>query len=199
MGVEDQRYRTLGWNNKRYNLVKNSLKYDSISEIYSNKVKYNLSFIKNLVRNKKWPLYSEVGKESGDAAFLIIQHSGNTRLIKRALKLIKIAINNNEASKSNYAMMLDRYLMLKKKKQIYGTQVIAYSKGVNEKGEAIMAERFLWPIDDEINVNKRREEMGMNSIEEYSKVLGVEYEYIPEYETMKCKTLVKLLKKNSLK
>ena len=139
------------------------------------------------------------GDGAGDAAFLIVQHSGDNRLTKRALKLIKIAVKNDEASKSSYAMMLDRYLMHKGKKQIYGTQAIAYSKGVDGNGKPIMGKRFLWPIEDEINVEKRRKEMGMNSIEDNSKKLGVEYEYIPEYETMKCKSLVKLLKENSLK
>jgi len=198
MGIEDQRYRTLRGNNKRFNLIRGSSEYDSMSEVYSNKIKNNLSFIKELVHNKKWPLYSEVGNEAGDAAFLIVQHSGNIRLIKRALKLIKIAVRNDEASKSSYVMMLDRYLMYKKKKQIYGTQARRYSKGIDKNGKSIIGKMFLWPIEDEINVSKRRKEMGMNSIQENSKRLGIEYEYIPEHETMKCKTLVKFLKKNSL-
>jgi len=199
MGIEDQRYRTLGRNNKRCNLIKGSLEYDSISEIHNNKIKANRFFIKELIRKKKWPLYSQVGQEAGDAAFLIVQHSGDNRLTKRALKLIEIAVKNDEASKSSYAMMLDRYLMHKGRKQIYGTQAITYSKGVDDNGKPIMGKTFLWPIDDEFNVNKRRKEMGMSSIEENAKRLGVEYKYISNYETMKCKPLVKLLKENSLK
>ncbi len=197
-GIEDQRYRTLMANNKRYDLEKNSLEYDSISKAYNQKIKEAFSFVKSLVHHKKWPLYSEVGKEAGEAAFLIIQHSGNNRLTKKALKLIEVAVKKGEASKPSYALMLDRYLMHKHKKQIYGSQAISYSNGVDENGKVIMGKHFLWPIEDEVNVNKRRKEMGMNSIEENSKRFGIDYKYNPEYDKIKCRKLVKLLRDNSM-
>lgn len=199
IGIEDQRYRTLMRNNKRYDLKENTNEFDSISELYSIKIKNNLSFIKKLVKNKKWPLFSTVGKEAGEAAFLVVQHSGSNNLTKRALKLIENAVKKNEVSKSSYAMMIDRYLMNKNKKQIYGTQLRGRSKGMDEKGKVIYGRYFHYPIEDEKNVNKRREEMGMPTIEEYAKRFDVKYQYHPEYENMSCKKLYKYLIVESLK
>lgn len=195
MGIEDQRYRTLKQNNKKYGRGEGLLPYSSMSTFHEKKEKENLSFVKDLVRKGRWPLYSQVGKEAGDAAFLIVQHSGDQRLTKQALPLVEKAAKMDEASKRNYALMLDRYLMHQNKKQIYGSQASCYSKSIDQSGNLIMGEKFLWPIEDEINVNARRKEMGMNSIEENSKRLGVEYKYDPAHETMTCKELIKIERK----
>ncbi len=194
MGIEDQRYRTLASNNKNTNLAHLSKERENYQ-----KTDNNLRFIKELVKSKSWPLYSEVGQEAGDAAFLIVQHSGESVLTRKALKLLEVAVKNNEASKENYAMMLDRYLMHKKKKQIYGTQVVSHSVGTDVNGEFVMGDYFIFPIENEKLVNERRKEMGMGTIEDNAKRFKIEYKYNPEYETISCKKLLKLLIEKSKK
>ena len=56
-----------------------------------------------------------------------------------------------EADKVECAMMEDRLLMLKGKKQIYGTQATVFRE---DKKVAI------WPIEDPKNVNERRQKIG---------------------------------------
>lgn len=56
-----------------------------------------------------------------------------------------------EADKVECAMMEDRILMNKGKKQIYGTQATVFR---NDKKVAI------WPIEDSKNVNERRRRIG---------------------------------------
>ena len=63
--------------------------------------------------------------------------------------------------------MQDRILMNQGKKQIYGSQVV-----YNKKGEQVF-----YPIEDEANVNIRRAKIGMQPIEEYAKLFGIEYKY----------------------
>lgn len=63
------------------------------------------------------------------------------------------------------AMMQDRILMREGKKQIYGSQVV-----YNKTGEQIF-----YPIEDETNVNIRREKVGLQPLEEYAKYFGIDY------------------------
>ncbi len=90
-----------------------------------------------------------------------------------------------------YAWIIDRYLMNKNKKQVYGTQFYAIGKienGVYKRGKSI-----LWPIEDEKNVNSRRKEIGINiTIEEDIKRQGIEYIYTPEYEDMSVRKILKI-------
>jgi len=56
------------------------------------------------------------------------------------------------------AMMLDRILMRRKKKQMYGSQVVFNKNGVE----------VFYPIDDEKNVNIRRAAVGLAPMDEYA-------------------------------
>lgn len=69
--------------------------------------------------------------------------------------------------------------MRKGKYQIYGTQI-----GGDHKGNLC-----IWPIADELNVNKRRKLLGLNSIGEYAKNSGVPY-IAPAIDSLKGKVII---------
>ena len=64
----------------------------------------------------------------------------------------------DEVSKANLAYLIDRVLVNEGKKQLYGTQ-FWFMNGKMEPR----------PIEDEANIDKRREEMGLGSFADYEK------------------------------
>lgn len=91
-----------------------------------------------------------------------------------------------EANGRSFAMMLDRYLMHKNKKQVYGTQLVQYRiRDKKSENYGKMSDWGFWPIEDEKNVNSRRESIRMQPIEEYAKQVGINYKYLPENEDRK--------------
>jgi hypothetical protein len=90
-----------------------------------------------------------VGKSGNTALWLVIQHSPLPKQ-EYYLPIMKKAVEENKASKANYAYLLDRVLMKQGKKQLYGSQYTIDLK----TGETI-----LWDIEDPENLNIRRAEM----------------------------------------
>jgi hypothetical protein len=99
----------------------------------------------------------------------VIQHSDK---IPEYIDLMKEAGSKDELPFSLVAMMEDRYLKDKGEEQVYGTQGFSQGHGEDEI-------KFIWPIQDAENVNKRREEAGFSETEEeYAKNLfGDDFEY----------------------
>jgi hypothetical protein len=115
----------------------------------------NLYLVEDIIKKHGWPKYSEFGTLAGKNAFLVIQHSSSGSQ-KKYLPLIEEACKNNEAEWSSYAYMKDRSLTEENKEQIYGTQL---------KSSSITGKYEFFPIFDEINVNKRRKNAGLEPIE----------------------------------
>lgn len=176
MGIEDQASRSLSANFKKKNTLLNEY------EKYKKEHKKRTDFVRALIKKKYWPLYSD-GEEACSAALLIVQHSGDNKLFKKALPLIKDAVINEQASSRDYALVYDRYLMRKNKKQVYGTQLFRTCNNIQP--DRICTEMAFWPIKDEFNVNARRKEIGLEPIEEAAKQFGIEYIYHPENEKKK--------------
>lgn len=125
----------------------------------------NMSQVKLIVDEFGYPGRSLVGDSTYKAAWYIIQHSNE---IEAYLPVVKAAADNGELDMTQYAMMYDRWLMGLRKEQVYGTQGAQYIQGY-----------VIWPIENPIEVNARRLEVGFKtSIEEYAQQLGFEYEPI---------------------
>lgn len=75
------------------------------------------------------------------------------------------SLEEGESRPSDFALLQDRVLMGQGKKQIYGSQVVFNKRGEQE----------FYPIEDEKNVNNRREKAGLQPIEEYAKYFSIEY------------------------
>ena len=103
-----------------------------------------------------FPKTSIYGAKASNAAFLIVQHS-NLAMMQKYFKTIKKLAAKNEAALPNVALMEDRILMRKKKKQLYGTQ---YVSATTATGTDTM---YVYAIKDIKNIDKRRKKMGLDS------------------------------------
>jgi hypothetical protein len=126
----------------------------------------NRQRLDEIVKEYGWPKRSLFGEEASGVAFLIVQHA-ELDYQKKYLPLIKEAVIQKEARKSDLAMLEDRILTREGKNQIYGTQL-----RLNQKTQLME----LYPIEDEENVDARRVEAGLEPLAQYvKKVFGIDY------------------------
>ncbi len=130
--------------------------------------KENLKKVINILDNNGWPNESDIGKEASTALFLVIQHA-SVEYQKKYLPLLKKAVEKSEAQKSYYAYLIDRINISENKKQIYGTQM-----SWNNKSNEVYFDYS--SLTDPINVNKRREKLGLSPIEEYVKIWNITWD-----------------------
>lgn len=103
--------------------------------------------------------YDLAGKEGSRDFWLIVQHLDfKVEFQESVLKKMKIEVDNKNASPRDYAFLLDRVQLNKKKKQVYGTQVLYNWK---------VCQAYPNSLIDSVNVNKRREEIGLEPLEVY--------------------------------
>lgn len=126
----------------------------------------NIARLEEIIKQHGWPGRTLVGEEASMAAFHILQHSNLTRQ-EKYLPLLKKAARKGDARPADVAMLEDRVLVGKGKKQLYGTQV---RSGPDTGGKLVLA-----PIEDEKHVDKRRASVGLMPLKEYLRHFGIEY------------------------
>lgn len=122
----------------------------------------NAKTLNEIIDKIGYPTVDKVGKEANEATWLIIQHAiGQPHFMKKCVKLLEIAVHQNKANSKNLAYLTDRIAVFEDKPQLYGTQF-----DWDENGE-------LSPnlFDDFKKVNQRRKSIGLNSIEEQTKII----------------------------
>ena len=108
--------------------------------------KENLKRLKEIVDEFGWPTFSLVGKEAANAAFLIVQHGVSDQpFMRKCLKLMEPLLEKGEVAKPSYALLWDRTALQQKKKQRYGSQVMA------SDGKWVVMD-----VEDPANLDKRR-------------------------------------------
>jgi len=127
----------------------------------------NIARLEEIIRQYGWPGKSLVGEEAGTAAFLILQHGDLTRQ-EKYLPLLKKAARKGDARPADAAMLEDRVLVRRGKRQLYGTQV---RFGPDTGGKMVLE-----PIEDEEHVDARRASVGLMPLREYLKHFGIEYQ-----------------------
>lgn len=111
-----------------------------------------------------FPGFDLVGEQGAHDFWLIVQHCDfDPEFQEEVLTSMKKEIEQNNASKRNYAYLIDRVRKNTGKKIIYGTQVT-----YNSLGQAISR-----PLEDSLNVNSRRAGVGLEPIEVYLNELTV--------------------------
>ena len=164
-------------NDQKYRNMLDSVfqKYGKESELYQDvwrKININDSInlvkVTSILDKYGWLGDDLVGKKGNTALFLVIQHS-DLKTQEKYKPIMENAVKNGQASASSFALLTDRIEMGKGKPQIYGSQV----QGNRTNGYR------LYPIFDEINVNIRRKEVGLQPLEEYLKQWNIEYK-LPE-------------------
>jgi hypothetical protein len=126
----------------------------------------NTGKLNQMVLTYGWPTVSMVGKEGAKNAWLLVQHADANPLFQRkCLDLMTSLLQQNEVDKRNYAYLVDRVLVAEGKPQRYGSQ---FEKGPDGNWRPKT-------IEDPENVDKRRAEMGMETLAEYRKLIEQAY------------------------
>ena len=119
----------------------------------------NLARLREIISEHGWPGPSLVGRDGATAAFLILQHADHETQVEY-LPLVKAAVDVGDFEPRQFALLQDRVLVGEDKPQVYGTQL--YWDDATGRWE-------LFPMDDEANVDARREEIGMMPLADYVK------------------------------
>lgn len=119
----------------------------------------NQTRLKQIIKEYGYISEEIFGKEASHAAWLIVQHCDPADLpfMESFLLMMK---SSNSVNQYDLARLTDRIQIYKRKKQIYGTGLIL------EAGSDVLKFR---PIKDIKNVDKRRKEMGLNTLSEYAR------------------------------
>jgi hypothetical protein len=100
-----------------------------------------------------WPTVTLVGAEAARRAWLVAQHADRQLdLQRRALTLMTQAVDAQEASAQQLAMLRDRLLVNEGRPQIYGTQIAGVVNGAPVP----------WACDDPERMDERRAEVGLD-------------------------------------
>jgi uncharacterized protein DUF6624 len=170
MGADDQKYRGVieAEMNKMSSTgtVKASNEFVAAVKSQDEIDARNMDRLEEIIRQYGWPGKGLVGEEASKAAFLILQHSNLTRQ-EKYLPLLKKAARKGDARPADVAMLEDRVLVRRGKKQVYGTQL----RSGPETGGKLVLE----PIEDEKHVDKRRASVGLMPLKEYLRHFGIEY------------------------
>jgi hypothetical protein len=118
----------------------------------------NLIKVTTVLDQFGWLGERELGQLGNAALFLVIQHSDLTTQ-QKYLPMMREAVKKGNAAASSLALLEDRVLMFQGKKQIYGSQIRREGDGPY----------YVWDIEDPLNVDKRRAEMGLGPLDAYVK------------------------------
>lgn len=117
----------------------------------------NAAVLNEIIDKIGYPTIDKVGKEANEAAWLVIQHAiSKPEFMKKCLKLLANAVDENKASEINLAYLTDRIAVFEDKPQLYGTQFDWDENGLLSPNT----------FDDLASVNQRRKRIGLNSLEE---------------------------------
>jgi hypothetical protein len=122
----------------------------------------NLIEAKSIIKKYGYPGYDLVGESGSNRFWTIVQHcDDDVKFQQQVLLLMSKQVKLNNASGEDFAYLQDRVLLSTNKKQIYGTQV-RYNPTTKT------AKPF--PVQDSINVDKRRKAVGLTPLNEYLKI-----------------------------
>ncbi len=157
---EDQKYRL-----QAIEIVKeygrHSEEVNVIKETINEKDSINLIKVKNILDKYGWLGRKEIGFDGNLALLLVIQHA-DIETQEKYLPILQEGVSNNNAQASDLAMLEDRIAIRNGKKQIYGTQLTI---------DTITGKYYPLPIEDSVNVDKRRHEVGLPKLDEYLKAM----------------------------
>lgn len=133
------------------------IKFNHIVSIIDMK---NTKDLKKLLKKHEWFNISRWGEKVDKMAWLLVQHSDkDPKFQKDTLITLNKLRKAGETNPSNYAYLYDRVATGEGKPQKYGTQLICGDNGSWE---------FL-PIENIEQVNQRRSEVDLSTIEDYKK------------------------------
>jgi hypothetical protein len=142
----------------------------AIRKIIHEKDSINSMIVTDLIDKYGWIGKEAAGGYGNSTLALVLQHS-NINVQKKYLPLMREALKNKKADPDDLAILEDKVALAEQKKQIFGSQLISFD-GKNY--------HFL-PIEDPENIDKRRTELGLNTMDEYVRNWGLRWD-LKKYE-----------------
>ena len=136
----------------------------------------NMTVMKQIIQRIGFPDQQKVGMDGATATFILLLHilnnkNNDEKNLEILTPLMKQAVIELKYPPFYMAIVIDRHRAINKKKQVYG----AYW----EMGE--QNKRIVTPIENIIEVDKRRKEIGLPPLSILKKQLG--YELPPDYRS----------------
>lgn len=122
----------------------------------------NTARVLELMGDVGWLSRDIYGQQISMAAFLIVQHSSDLRLMLTVLPLVEAEAKSDPQMGQLYALLYDRTQLALGEKQRYGTQIGSDADGVMKVSR----------VENVEELDARRAEMGMPPIAEYLKRFG---------------------------
>ncbi len=123
---------------------------------------HNAEALNQIIDAIGYPTIEKVGETASDAAWLVIQHAiEQPAFMKKCAALLKDAVEAEEANPISLAYLTDRIAVFEGKPQIYGTQ---FDWDENREMNPQL-------YDDLDQVNQRRAPIGLNTLEEQTKII----------------------------
>jgi len=154
---------------------------DSVSALYKimfAKDSVHLIYVKKILNEKGWLGPDKIGIQGNITLWLVIQHS-ELAVQEKYLPMMREAVNNRNAFARHLALLEDRVAIRQGKKQIYGSQ-LGY--------DSLTGNVYPLPLIDPDNVDKRRSDVGLDSLQEYLSGYNATWDLeaykkkLPEYE-----------------
>lgn len=119
----------------------------------------NADWLKRVLARIGWFDISRYGAEASQAAWLIVQHADHDRAWQaQVLADLAPRVARGDMQRTYYAYLVDRVAVGAGQPQTYGTQGRCQGRGNLE----------LLPVVDRDNLDRRRAEMGLDSIADYT-------------------------------
>ena len=160
--VNDQRHRQ-NVDSIRSTFGDNSPQMNALWRIMSIADSNNMQRVTQILDTYGWLGAKAVGAQGNSTLFLVIQHS-DLEVQEKYLPMMREAVKTGNALGADLALLEDRVLMRRGKKQIYGSQV-QRDKSTGKKAFA--------PIEDVEHVDARRASVGLEPLAEYAKRFGI--------------------------
>lgn len=126
----------------------------------------NTNHLKAILALHEWIIISKFGEEADQQAWLLMQHADHDPAFQvKCLLILEKLFPLKETNKKNYAYLYDRVAPGQGLKQRYGTQA-------KIKGDHFELLPFEGSLTD---VNNRRREVGLGTVEEYLETLKLVY------------------------
>jgi len=116
----------------------------------------NLIKVRAIIDKYGWLGSDVIGAYGNATLFLVIQHT-DLSVQEKYLPIMRDAVKKGTARGSDLALLEDRVLIRNGKKQIYGSQISKY----------LDSSRYVAPLEDPDNVDKRRSEVGLKPMSVY--------------------------------
>jgi len=148
-------------------------------DLIAEKDSINLIKVKKILDQRGWLGPDLVGDRGNITLFLVIQHA-DLETQKKYLPMMRVAASTGNAIPANLALLEDRVALGEGKKQIYGSQI---GRDLNT------GELYILPLEDPDNVDKRREGVGLEKLQDYASRFGITWD-VEDYKKKLSETQV---------